>query len=106
MIARTWRGWARAGTAAAYEHHYRTEVAAHLRRVPGFLGARLLRGTEGDEVVFTSITYFAGPDDVRAFAGDDVGAAMVEGEARRVLTRWDERVRHDEVVVTIAGGIG
>ena len=28
------------------------------------------------------------------------------GEARRVLTRWDERVRHDEVVVTIAGGIG
>jgi DNA-binding CsgD family transcriptional regulator len=38
-------------------------MAEHLRQVPGFCGARLLRRRDGDEVMFTSITYFARPND-------------------------------------------
>jgi heme-degrading monooxygenase HmoA len=101
MIARTWRGWASAGTAGSYQHHYETEVAEHLRQVPGFSGARLLRGQDGDEVLFTSIVFFNSIDDVRAFAGDDMEQAVVEEAAQRALTRWDERVSHHEVAVEL-----
>lgn len=102
MIARTWRGWATAATAADYQHHYETEVAEHLEQVSGFRGARLLRRDDGEEVMFTSITFFTSMDDVRAFAGEDPGQALVEEPARRALTRWDDRVTHDEVAVDLA----
>jgi len=99
MIARVWRGRAPAATAGDYRRHYESEVAGHLRQVAGFRGARLLRRDEGDEVEFTSITFFDGMDDVRAFAGEDPERAVVEDAARRVLSRWDERVTHHEVAV-------
>jgi heme-degrading monooxygenase HmoA len=102
MIARTWRGWAASSaTADDYQHHYETDVAEHLRRVPGFRGARLLRQDAGDEVLFTSITYFTSMQDVRSFAGEDPELAVVEAVARRALTRWDERVNHHQVVVDL-----
>lgn len=101
IIARLWRGWAAAATADDYRHHYDTEVAEHLQQVAGFRGARLLRRHDGDEVMFTSITFFTSMDDVRAFAGDDAEQAVVEEAARRALTRWDERVTHHEVTVDL-----
>lgn len=101
MIARTWQGWASTAAADDYEHHYETDVAEHLQQVPGFCGARLLRLRAGDEVLFTSITYFTSMDDVRAFAGEDPELAVVEEAARRALTRWDERVSHHEVAVDL-----
>ncbi|MEU4227194.1 hypothetical protein AB0F17_23115 [Nonomuraea sp. NPDC026600] len=91
MIARIWRGWASTTTADDYQHHYESEVAEHLQQVAGFRGARLLRRQDGEEVMFTSITFFTGMDDVRAFAGKDPEQAVVEETARRALTRWDER---------------
>ncbi|GAA4603359.1 heme-degrading monooxygenase HmoA [Actinoplanes octamycinicus] len=104
MIARIWRGWAPATTADDYQRHYAAEVAGELRRVPGFRGARLLRVGEGDEVRFTSIVFFAGMDDVRAFAGPDLEWAVVAEPARRALSRWDEHVVHEEVALTITAG--
>jgi heme-degrading monooxygenase HmoA len=101
MIARTWRGWASEATADDYQRHYETDVAGHLQQVPGFRGARLLRHRDGDEVLFTSITFFTTMDDVRAFAGEDHEQAIVEETARRALTRWDERVIHHEVAVDL-----
>src|SRR5262245_57838143 len=68
MIARVWRGSASRATADDYQRHYETEVTDHLSQVPGFRGARLLRRQIGEEVTFTSITFFASFDDVRAFA--------------------------------------
>jgi heme-degrading monooxygenase HmoA len=101
VIARIWRGWASPATADDYLHHYETVVAAHLRQVPGFRGARLLRRADRDEVMFTSIAYFAGMADVRGFAGADPDEAVVEEAARRALSRWDERVSHHEVALDI-----
>ncbi|MER7370226.1 antibiotic biosynthesis monooxygenase family protein [Nonomuraea wenchangensis] len=101
MIARVWRGWASTATADDYQHHYESEVAEHLQRVTGFRGARLLRHDDDQEVMFTSITFFAGMEDVRAFAGEDPERAVVEDAARRALTRWDERVTHHEVAVDL-----
>jgi heme-degrading monooxygenase HmoA len=101
MIARVWQGWAPAATAGDYQRHYETEVVEHLQQIAGFRGARLLRRPDGDEVMFTSITFFTSMDDVRAFAGDDAEHAVVEEVARRALIRWDARVTHHEVAVDV-----
>jgi len=101
MIARMWRGWAPTPTAEAYRLHYESEVAAQLRNVEGFLGARLLRRNQGEEVQFTSITYFTGLDAVRAFAGADYTRAVLTDEARRVLSHWDDHVTHHDVVTDL-----
>ena len=101
MIARIWRGWAPLATADDYQRHYETEVSGHLRAVSGFRGARLLRREDGQEVTFTSITFFAGLDAIRGFAGDDYELAVVEEAARQALSRWDERVLHHEVVAAL-----
>lgn len=67
----------------------------------GFFGARLLRRQDGEEVMFTSITFFTSIHDVRAFAGEDPEQAVIEDTARRALTRWDERVTHHEVTIDL-----
>jgi heme-degrading monooxygenase HmoA len=72
-----------------------------LRQVPGFRGARLLRQDDGEEVMFTSLTFFGSMDDVRAFAGDEPDLAVVEDTAQRALTRWDSHVTHHEVVIDL-----
>ena len=96
MISRVWSGWARSDTADEYDRHYREEVLAELRRVPGFKGARLLRRAVGDETEFVSVTFFEDMDAVRAFAGDDYERANVAESARKVLSRYDLRapLRH------------
>ena len=99
MITRMWRGWTRADEADRYERHYRSEVMATLRQVPGFRGARLLRRTVGEETEFVSLTFFDDLDAVRSFAGADYETAVVAGEAREVLVRFDERVGHYETAV-------
>jgi len=101
MIARIWRGWAPLATADDYQRHYETGVSGQLQAVSGFRGARLLRREEGQEVVFTSITFFTSLDAIRGFAGDDYEVAVVEEAARRALSRWDERVSHHEVVAEL-----
>ncbi|BCB78097.1 antibiotic biosynthesis monooxygenase [Phytohabitans flavus] len=101
MIARVWRGWTSAAAAGDYQAHYETDVAEHLRQVAGFRGARLLRQEAGDEVLFTSITYFASMDDIRAFAGENPEQAVVAEAARRALTRWDDLVSHHEVAADL-----
>lgn len=102
MIARIWRGWAAPQRADDYQRHYETEVREHLTAVGGFRGAQLLRREEGEEIAFTSITWFADLDAVRGFAGDDYERAVIEDAARAALSRWDERVSHHEVAVRVA----
>jgi heme-degrading monooxygenase HmoA len=101
MIARVWRGWATDSTADDYQRHYASAVVEHLRAVPGFIDARLLRRTEGDEVLFTSVVTFRDLDAVRAFAGEHPEVAVVEGAARSALLRWDQHVTHHEVAVHV-----
>lgn len=101
MIARIWQGWASAATANDYQGHYVSDVSAHLHEVAGFCGARLLRRHDGDEVLFTSITFFTSMEAVRAFAGPTPEQAVVEDAARRALIRWDEWVSHHEVTLDL-----
>ncbi|HUZ01318.1 MAG TPA: antibiotic biosynthesis monooxygenase [Thermomicrobiaceae bacterium] len=100
MIARVWRGWTSPSQADAYQEHFDAAVLDHLRQIEGFQGARLWRREDGGEVEFVAVTTFVSLDAVRAFAGADHERAVVEPEARRVLTRFDERCRHYELAVS------
>ncbi len=99
MIARLWHGWTSRQNADAYENFLRTAMFPSMHRVDGFRGADLLRRDDGEQVAFVTITRFESLDAVRAFAGDDYEAAVVEPEARALLARFDERSTHYELVL-------
>jgi antibiotic biosynthesis monooxygenase (ABM) superfamily enzyme len=99
VIARVWRGWTSPDNADAYEEFLRTKMFPSIHRVPGYVGADLLRRDAGDEIAFVTITRFESLESVRAFAGEDYEQAVVEPEARALLSRFDQRSEHYEVVI-------
>jgi heme-degrading monooxygenase HmoA len=99
VIARLWHGWTTPQHADAYEHFLRTKMFPSIHRVPGYLGADLLRRADGEEIAFVTITRFESLDAVRAFAGEDYEQAVVEPEARRLLSRFEQRSEHYEVAI-------
>jgi antibiotic biosynthesis monooxygenase (ABM) superfamily enzyme len=100
VIARLWRGWTSRENADAYERFLREQMFPSMRRVPGFAGAELLRRDAGDEVAFVTISRFESLDAVRTFAGEDHERAVIEPEARALLSRHDERSEHFEVAIS------
>jgi heme-degrading monooxygenase HmoA len=98
VIARLWHGWTQPQNADAYEEFLRTKMFPSIHRVPGYLGAELLRREDGDETSFVTITRFESLESVRAFAGEDYEQAVVEPEARELLSHFDDRSAHYEVV--------
>jgi mannose-6-phosphate isomerase-like protein (cupin superfamily) len=99
VIARRWRGWAEDRPGAdAYEAHFERAVRPRLAATDGFLGATLERveGADGRTEIVV-VTRWESMDAIRAFAGDDVDAAVVEPDARAVLAEFDTQVRHIEL---------
>jgi antibiotic biosynthesis monooxygenase (ABM) superfamily enzyme len=99
VIARLWHGWTSHDNAEPYERFLREQMFPSMQRVPGFLGAELLRRDAGDEVAFVTITRFGSYDAVRAFAGENYEWAVIEPEARALLSRHDDRSEHFEVAI-------
>ena len=97
MIVRMWRGQAKAANADAYEHFVTTRVFAALPAIEGHRGAYLLKRPVGDEVEFIAVTLWESFDAIRKFAGESIDRAVVEPEARAVLSRFDDFVRHFEL---------
>jgi heme-degrading monooxygenase HmoA len=102
MIVRAWRGYAAASNPEGYPEHFRRRVVPELRGVDGFLGATLIRQVRADEIVYMVLTRWRSMEMVTAFAGDDVGKAVVEPGAVAVLSRFDDRVEHYEAVEEVA----
>ncbi len=109
MICRQWRGWTTPGNAAAYEELLRGTIIPAMieaRRIKGFLQIDVLRRVTGSEVEFTTLMWFDSLNSVRGFAGDDIDQAHVPEPARRLLTRFDERVAHHGVLEQRPQGLG
>lgn len=99
MIARWWRGWAAtAENADAYEELLRTTIFPWVRSFAGQRGTYLFRRELEDGAEFATLTLWESWDAVRDFAGDDLETAVVPDAARAVLSRWDERSAHYEIV--------
>jgi antibiotic biosynthesis monooxygenase (ABM) superfamily enzyme len=100
MIARIWHGWTTRQNADSYEALLKEEIFTGIRDrgIPGLKGIQLLRRESGDEVEFMTIMTFDSLASVGEFAGDDYQAAVVPESARALLSRFDARSQHYEIV--------
>jgi uncharacterized protein len=99
-ILRHWSARTTEAQLPKYLEHFSKNVLPELRRVPGYLGATVsLRRAEG-EVEIVVQTNWRSLDSVRNFAGSDLEAAVVAQEAAALLTSFDRRVQHSEIVLT------
>lgn len=100
MICRLWRGWTSPANAAAYEAIVRGEVIPGIEalRIRGFLHIDLMRRDLGSEVEFQTLMWFDNLESIKAFMGEDYEVSHVPPAARAVLSRFDQRAAHYEVV--------
>jgi antibiotic biosynthesis monooxygenase (ABM) superfamily enzyme len=100
MICRLWRGWTTPENAAAYEAIVRGEVIPGIeaRRILGFSHIDLMKRVAGDQIEFQTLMWFDSLDAIKAFVGEDYSVSHVPSVARALLTRFDERAAHYEVV--------
>jgi heme-degrading monooxygenase HmoA len=97
MIARVWRGQTTRANAEAYRSFVTTKIFRSLEKIPGHRGAYLLKRDHDGLTEFLVITHWDSIEAVRDFAGDNVDAAVVEPEARTILSDFDTFVRHYDV---------
>jgi heme-degrading monooxygenase HmoA len=100
MICRIWHGWTTPENAAAYEQVVRGEVIPDIeaRRIPGFRAIGLMRRPIEEGTEFATIMWFDDLDAVKAFVGEEYEVAHVPERARAVLSRFDERSAHYEIL--------
>jgi heme-degrading monooxygenase HmoA len=108
MIVRTWSATATSAGAGDYSRYFGGTLLPELRKLPGFEGAYLLRRDLGEDgtVELTAHTFWESTEAIRAFAGDDITAAIVEPEARAMLLDFDRTATHRSVVADALGAPG
>jgi antibiotic biosynthesis monooxygenase (ABM) superfamily enzyme len=99
VIARVWRGATAAEDGDAYAAYLEETGMAAARKLPGSRGTLVLRRTDGDRTAFETVLLFDSLDDVRAFAGDDLEAAVFFPEDDRYLVERELGVTHYEADV-------
>jgi len=100
MIARVWHGWTTEENAPKYETVVRSEVIPGIesRAIPGFRSIELMRRPVDDGWEFATIMWFDDLASVTGFMGEDYEVAHVPEAARQVLSRFDERSQHYEIL--------
>jgi heme-degrading monooxygenase HmoA len=97
MVVRTWRGWTRAEDADRYAEYVAETGLKEYRATPGNRGAWIVRRTEGDRCEFVTVSVWDSLDDIRGFAGDDVGRAVFYPEDDEFLVERELTVDHWEL---------
>lgn len=102
MISRIWHGWTTYENASAYQSLLETEILPGIaaRQIRGYRGAHLLRREAEDEVEFVTILWFESLDAVREFAGEDYERGVVPPKARALLSSFDDRSAHYQVLLS------
>ena len=98
MIARHWRGLAKADRADAYVEHLRDETFPAIRKLRGFNSASILKRDVTGGVEFLIVTTWDSLDAIRAFAGANIDTAVVPEKAQQMMVDYDRVVRHFEVI--------
>ena len=98
MIARIWKGAVRTVDAAVYADYIRETGFAEYAETPGNRGAWLLRRDEDDRTEYITLSLWESVEAIRAFAGDDIEAAVLYPEDERYLVGGESSVTHYEVI--------
>ena len=99
-ILRRWSARTTKAQLPKYLEHFSKNVLPELRRVPGYLGAMVSVGRLDGEIEIVVETTWRSLESIRNFTGPDLEAAVVAEEAAALLTSFDRRVRHCEIVAT------
>jgi len=94
VIVRSWRGRTPHNRAESYARHFMYVVLPRLQSLQGFAGGTLLRRAVGDETEFLVLTSWESMDAVKLFAGDTPDVAVVDADARALLSTFDTTVDH------------
>jgi antibiotic biosynthesis monooxygenase (ABM) superfamily enzyme len=94
MIARVWQGTTLAGDGDAYATYLEETGMKGARELPGARGTLVLRRERAGYAEFETILLFDSLADVKAFAGDELDAAVFFPEDDRYLIERDLEVRH------------
>jgi heme-degrading monooxygenase HmoA len=98
MIFRKWTGRIRTADTAAYLDYVLATGGDDYARTPGNLGFQVLTRDLGDGTTeFSTISWWASMDAVRAFAGDDPELAHYYPEDDRYLLDRPTHVEHHKV---------
>jgi heme-degrading monooxygenase HmoA len=99
MIARIWSGTVQTTDAEEYADYIRETGFAEYGRTLGNRGAWLLRRDDrGDGTTeFITLSMWDGVAAIRAFAGEDIDAAVLYPEDERYLVDGGAHIRHYEV---------
>ena len=102
MIARIWTGAVRREDGDEYAEYMRATGLAGYAATPGNRGAWLLRRDDADGTTeFITLSLWEGVAAIRAFAGDDIEAAVLYPEDERYLV-GESTIAHYEVADHIA----
>src|SRR5215208_4254586 len=100
MVARMWRGIARAETADEYLEHLQHNILPELAKIAGYQSATVLRRDSDAGVEFMVQTLWESMDAIRQFAGEQVETAVVAPAAQPLFRSYDYTVMHYEIVLT------
>ncbi|MET1052331.1 MAG: hypothetical protein ABWX65_06810 [Mycetocola sp.] len=97
-VLRSWTGWIRRSDRDAYREYLERTGLAEYRQTPGNLGAVLVyRDGEDDRTEVRTLSLWRSRDDIVAFAGADIAAAVFYPEDDRYLIGRDTTVEHFDV---------
>ena len=101
MITRIWRGYATPENADRYQEIVTGEVIPDILAmgIEGFERIELFRREREADVEFVTVMWFRDIDAVRRFMGEDYERAHVPPRARAVLSTFDDRSSHYDVLL-------
>ena len=103
MINRIWHGYTTPENADAYEQLLKNKIFPYIaaKKVAGYRQIQFLKRPLGEEIEFITIMAFDSMNDVIAFAGEDYETAFVLPEADALLTRYDAKSQHYELLESL-----
>lgn len=100
MIVRCWHGYTKPNNASAYKSLLKNEIipailAQHAKELKA---VKVLQNSSNDEVEFVTLFFFTSIAAIKEFAGSNYQQAFVPVSAQKLLYRYDEFVKHYELL--------
>jgi heme-degrading monooxygenase HmoA len=97
VIVRRFTARATEPNAKAYAVFFRDTLSPQLKQIPGHLGALVLSERRRKKIKITVLTFWDSMEAITRFAGDDPTKAVLEPQARALLSSYDAVVTHHVV---------
>jgi heme-degrading monooxygenase HmoA len=94
MIASIWKGTVRRTDGDEYADYIRDTGFNEYAETPGNRGAWMLRRDDGDRTEFMTFSLWDSVNAIKAFAGEDINAAVYYPEDERYLIERNATVTH------------